>query len=68
VHKASQLMQSTIDMKTIMNDRQHICLGDKWADSDDDSATIHTTAVVHPSRRRINEQPVREGTVHNPNR
>ena len=37
--------------------------GDKWADSDDESAT-------HPSnaRRRLNEQPVREGAQSNLNR
>jgi hypothetical protein len=42
-------------------------LGDKWADSDDDSGTIDRNSL-HNSRRRINEQPVRDGTLYNPNR
>jgi hypothetical protein len=42
-------------------------LGDKWADSDDESALIDVNNPNN-SRRRINEQPVREGTTHNPNR
>ncbi|CAF0914098.1 unnamed protein product [Rotaria sp. Silwood1] len=41
--------------------------GDKWADSDDESATININSS-HNSRRRINEQPVRDDTTHNPNR
>ncbi len=43
-------------------------LGDKWADSDEDSGTIDVNNP-HNSRRRINEQPVREGAAgYNPNR
>lgn len=41
--------------------------GDKWADSDDESDTIQT-GNAHVTRRRLNEQPVREGAAHNPNR
>lgn len=45
----------------------HSFLGDKWADSDDDSNTIDINSS-HNSRRRINEQPVRDNAGHNPNR
>jgi ribosome biogenesis GTPase A len=41
--------------------------GDKWADSDEESATIDINNP-HNSRRRINEQPVQDGAKHNPNR
>ncbi|CAF3643444.1 unnamed protein product [Rotaria sordida] len=41
--------------------------GDKWADSDDESAIININSS-HNSRRRINEQPLRDDTTHNPNR
>lgn len=42
-------------------------LGDKWADSDEDSNPIDINAS-HSSRRRLNEQPTRDNTAHNPNR
>ncbi|CAF1042897.1 unnamed protein product [Adineta steineri] len=41
--------------------------GDKWADSDDETAVVDTNNP-HNSRRRINEQPVRDTGAHNPNR
>ncbi|CAF1577005.1 unnamed protein product, partial [Adineta ricciae] len=41
--------------------------GDKWADSDEDSGTIDIN-TTQGSRRRINEQPVRDTATHNPNR
>lgn len=41
--------------------------GDKWADSDEDSGILRTTSS-HSARRRLNEQPIREGTINNPNR
>lgn len=42
-------------------------LGDKWADSDDESAAANP-AGSHSARRRLNEQPVPEGANRNPNR
>ncbi|CAF5190810.1 unnamed protein product [Rotaria magnacalcarata] len=41
--------------------------GDKWADSDDESATNNKN-IPHNCRRRLNEQPVQESATYNPNR
>lgn len=43
-------------------------LGDKWADSDDESSAVDTNTTTHSSRRKLNEQPARDSSAYNPNR
>lgn len=45
-----------------------VYLGDKWADSDDESSAVDTNTTTHSSRRKLNEQPTRDSSAYNPNR